>query len=229
LRNTPKVNKNRAVNRRASQNKAPKSSLDLRPTTINWNVNAERAPSFNNTISKDNKIYTVRQTSNQGTVISSSGAVTALYARAWTSADILQFSSFASIFDQYKIEMLEIWLTPYGVGTIPGYIGGGKFVTVIDYDDANAPTSLQALQEYQNAVTTRFTDGHYIKFRPHIAEAAYGGTFTQFLNRPSDWIDCGSTAAQHYGLKLAMDVTPSTNDVRMDLSTRITVSFRNVF
>jgi hypothetical protein len=217
------------VNRRASQKKAPKSSLDLRPTTVNWNVNAERCPNFNNTISKDNKVYTVRQTSNQGTVISSNGAVTALYARAFTSADILQFSSFATIFDQYKIEMLELWLTPYGVGTVPGYTGGGKFVTVVDYDDANAPTSLQSLQEYQNAVTTRFTDGHYIKFRPHIAEAAYGGAFTQFLNRPSDWIDCGSTGVQHYGLKLAMDITPATGDVKMDLSTRLTVSFRNVF
>jgi len=203
--------------------------LNSKPTTINWNVNAQKAPMFNNVIARDNRPYTIMQTSGQGIVLQTGNAAPSFVGKKWTSADILQFSSFASVFDQYKIEFIEVWLEPFGSGTIPGYNSVGKLYSVVDYDDANTPTSIASLQQYENCVTTRYTDGHYIKFRPHIAEATYAGAFTGFLNRPSTWIDVATTGAEHYGVKIGVDTSLSNGDVRIDMVSRITVSFRNVF
>jgi hypothetical protein len=226
---TPKSKSKRAVNSRARQNKTPASSLGAKPSTINWNVNAQRAPRFLNTIARDNKTYTVMQTSNQGVVLQSQTALFQVATKAWTTSDILQFNAYSAVFDQYRIDAVEVWLTPFGPGTIGGYNLATRLYSVVDYDDASAPTSLAALQQYENCVETRCTDGHYIKFRPHIAVAAFGGAFTQFLNKPSDWIDSGSTATQHYGVKLGVEPTTGTGDVKVDMVTRLTVSFRNVF
>jgi len=205
------------------------SNLNLRPTTINWNINAGKCPGFINTLSRDNRRYTVMQTSNQGIVLSSNTSVAQLTSKSWTSADIIQFSSYASVFDQYRIDFVEVWLTPYGTATAPGYNGNVHLYSVVDYDDANAPASLVALTQYENCVTTRCTDGHYVKFRPHIAVAGYGGAFTQFINKPSDWIDVASGSLQHFGLKLGAETTVSNADLKVDMETRLTISFRNVF
>jgi len=66
------------------------------------------------------------------------------------------------------------------------------------------------------------------KWRPHIATAAYSGVFTSFKNEPSTWIDVASPGVQHYGLKVAADVT-STNSVAIKMFVRVWVQFRNVF
>jgi hypothetical protein len=217
------------MSRRARQNKTPKSSLDLKPTTINWNASAERAPAFTNTIKRDNRPYTVMQTSAQGTILTSNNITPQFFAKQWNTSDLVQFSSYAAVFDQYKIEKVEFWLTPFGTACAPGYPNNVRIYSVIDYDDSTTPSSVSALQQYENAVTTRCTDGHYVKFRPHIAVAAYGGAFTQFMNKECDWIDVGSTGVQHYGLKVGIDPTAASGSLNLDMITRITVSFRNVF
>jgi len=217
------------MSRRARQNKAPNSSLDLKPTTINWNVNSVSVPSFKNTLKRDNRPYTVMQISNQGTVMTSATSIPTFYGRYFSANDVIQFSSFAAVFDQYKIDTVEVWMTPFGSASAPGYNANCRIYSAVDYDDANTPTSINAIQQYENSVVTRSTDGHYIKFVPHIAVAAYGGTFTQFKNEKTDWIDVASTNTSFYGLKAAIDPTSSTGDLKVDLVTRLTVSFRNVF
>jgi len=216
-------------NGKQRRNSSKHTDLISKPTTMVWNMNAQRIPKFNDVIAKDNKVYKFVQSSNQGNICTSSSAAASFFAKGWTTSDIVQFSSFAAVFDQYKIDSIEVWLMPYGNGTVAGYNSLGKMYTVVDYDDAATPSSIAALQQYENCITSRFTDGHYINFRPHIATAAYGGAFTQFLNQASTWIDCGSTGVFHYGVKLGIDNTVSGSDVKIDMFTRIHVSFRNVF
>jgi hypothetical protein len=206
------------------------SSLNARPTTINWNVPSGSQPGMKNLIKKDNQKHTFIQSSIQGNVMTSNAAVPTTYAKSFTSADILQFSSFASIFDQYKIDFVEVWFTPYGAALNANYNANVRIYTVVDYDDANTGSLTPAtMQEYTNCVTTRCTEGHYIKFKPHQAKAIYGGTFTAFGNEPAGWIDCASTAASMYGVKALIEPTSSAGDLKIDLVSRITVSFRNTF
>jgi len=176
----------------------------------------------------DNRVYRVVQTSSAGTVLTSLLAATAGLGRSFSDADILQFSSLAAIFDQWMMETVEIWLTPRGNATTPGYGVDTQYYSVNDYDDDATPGGSAGLMQNQNCIMTSATNGHYRRFRPHIAVAAYGGAFTKFLNSPSTWIDVASTGVKHYGLKVAIDATNANGDLALDLKIRITAAFRNV-
>jgi len=186
-----------------------------------------------NLVSRDNYVYRVVQTSSLGNVLNSVTGSPAGYAKKWTSADINQFSNFAAVFDQYMIEAVEIWINPYGGATVAGYNPGGtpvRWFSVTDYDDANnLSTTAQAMQ-YQNCMSSSCQQGHYRRLKPHMAVATYGGgVFTQFKNVSASWIDCASTTAEHYGIKIIVDPTGSNNDVRFEALQRLHVAFRNVF
>lgn len=233
---TPKHNK-RAVNRRARQNKAPNQDMNVQDSmlqssktdSLTWNVSAGECPRFGNTGRFDNKIFNVEQLFDQTTILTSSTSNTyaALY---WTaSADIAQFSSFAAIFDQYRIESVEVWIQP--CQSLGPYISAGTtdLYSVVDYDDANTPSSLTSLLQYRNCIVTSASNGHYRKFKPHIAMAAFSGAFTSYVNAKDQWIDCGSGGVQHYGVKVGLEATPSAGQINVTCKVRLWVQFRNVF
>jgi hypothetical protein len=178
---------------------------------------------------RDNIVYKTVQSGSLGIIATSSTSVVANFTKNWSSADINQFSQFAAVFDQYRFTMIEIWLTPSGPACAPSYLNttGGRMYSVTDYDDSNNLSSSNNALQYQNVLVTSFTDGHYRRFTPHIAVAAYGGAFNQFKNEVADWIDCASTNLQHYGVKFLVDTTAGTADVKFDAFYRITVEFRN--
>jgi len=180
---------------------------------------------------RDNKVYNFVQSTAPGTIFTSAVVPTFYSTNFTATTHINQFSSFAAVFDQYKITELEVWLTPSGPGTAPGYVQATtmKLYTVIDYDDSANLASTNAALQYQNVQIGRLDDGHYRRWRPHCAVAGYGGAFSSYLNIPAPWIDVASTAVQHYGLKIALDATTAANDVRIDMLIRVHVSFRNVF
>lgn len=203
-----------------------------RPATQLWNINAEQVPFMKDLVAKDNRVYRVVQSSVIGNILNSVTGSPAGAFKNWTSADISQFSNFAAVFDQYKIVAVEIWISPYGSGSVSGYNPGAaypRWYSVTDYDDSNNLTTAAAALQYQNVMVSTLQEGHYRRVRPHIAVAAYGGAFTQFKNEPSGWIDCASTSVQHYGVKILVDATGSNNDVRFEAFQRLHLAFRNVF
>lgn len=183
--------------------------------------------------SKDNRIYRFVQTNEPGNILNSVTGVASGATKTWSSADINQFSSFAAVFDQYKIEAVEVWITPYGPASAPGYnptANAVQYCSVIDYDDANNFTTLAQAMQYQNCTTTSCQQGHYKRFRPHIAVGAYtGSVFTGFQNKDADWIDSATTAVVHYGIKIVVSPTTSNQDAKFDVTTRVHVAFRNLF
>jgi len=216
---------------RRNKRRTPTSSLNQGPSTQLWNVNAEQTPKMVNLNVKDNKVHRFVQSSSLGIVLTSSNTVFVGYAKNWTAGDIGQFSSFAAVFDQYKIQKVEMWLNPTGPATMPGYAltNGTRFISVTDYDDSNAVGSSGSLLKYENASVGSLQMGHYRSFQPHIALAAYNGAFGGYHNIASDWIDCASTSVQHYGIKAGVDATTSNGDFKVEGFSRVTVLFRNVF
>jgi len=142
---------------------------------------------------------------------------------------VSQFSSWAAVFDQYLIREVEVWITTaFSPAATAVNYGNENLYLVVDYDDANALTTVAGALAYENVIAAPVTNGHYRKWRPHIAVAAYSGTFTSFKNEVSDWIDVASPNVQHYGLKVVADVT-STNALQVKMFTRVWIQFRNVF
>jgi len=116
-------------------------------------------------------------------------------------------SSAAAFFDQYRIMAVSVRFAPQYTGAY--FVNGSinpRLYTVLDYDDANTPTSIGYLQQYASCITAMPDQGITRVLRPRIALANYSGAFSSFSNVEPTWIDVASPNTQHYGVKYAIDV-----------------------
>lgn len=189
------------------------------------------------------KVYNFKQTvdgvniPNIGTRTITQGSGLQHFGIYFTLADLPQASSFTTLFDQYKINKITIKFIPMTMvngferSDVASVTNPGMMGTVIDFDDANTLSNINAYEEYQNfryqsAVSMKT---HSRTFRPHIAMAAYQGTFAGFTNVPSKWIDCANATVQHYGVKFYMDVYASANTAQAyQVFATYYLSFKNV-
>jgi len=113
-------------------------------------------------------------------------------------------TSLQGLFDEYSIVGVAAKLTC----CTPSVSGDqGLFLTAIDHDDSNVPTSLATVQQYSSCIETRGGLGHTRVVYPRIATAAYAtGLFNGFSNQRA-WVDIASPAVEHYGIKWAHSVT----------------------
>jgi hypothetical protein len=73
----------------------------------------------------------------QSTLFSTSASVPTFAAQAFTLAQFANYANYVSLFDEYKIHQIEVWLEPTYNST--GFIDGG-FASCVDLDDANVPS-----------------------------------------------------------------------------------------
>jgi len=130
------------------------------------------------------------------------------------------------VFDQYRIVFVDLWSQPrqsvsYGVGVNPGVM-----TSVVDYDDANALTSVIDAFDYENCLVGSMLTGHHRAFVPHSAKAVFSGTFTSYGNESMQWIDAASQTVQHYGVKFSVNATDIIYS--QDVFARVHLQFRNV-
>lgn len=160
------------------------------------------------------------EASNTGFFVTST-TVPVYLGRAFTLADGDNAVNFMSLFDQYKITKVEVWLEPQAA---LGTTAFGVLYSTVDLDDANTPTNYRSVNAHQSALVGLGGAGRYHAWQPNVATALYSGVFTSFGNEPAGWIDVASPSVQHFGLKIASPPTPTV--VTYVLSLRLTVSFR---
>jgi len=193
-----------ASSSRRGSNRATKRGRTERAIFLTWNANAQVMP--NRLLPRlDDKPYPVVQEIYTAAAIASSTSVESFAGFQFNVNALPQITTLTSLFDQYRITKVEFWLIPNGVAAAVT----GLIASVIDYDDATSLTTFNQALEYQNVLSTQPDTGHYRAFVPHVALAAYSGTFTSFANEPSPWIDAASPSVQHYGIKTAFTVTSS--------------------
>jgi len=197
--------------------------------TLTWSIESEAMPRFGSTLRFDNKIFNIMQMAAPVTVLTTSNVASTFGVFTFTATNsVAQFASWSNVFDQYRIMELEVWISADISNTTGISLGAQNLYTVTDYDDGNALTTITQALSYANVIAAPLTNGQYRKWRPHMATAAYSGVFTSFKNEVSNWIDVASPGVQHYGLKLAADVT-TTNAINIRMFTRVWIQFRNVF
>jgi hypothetical protein len=183
-------------------------------------------PFFPKLGSSMNQVYRFTQMMSIA-VNTSSTTLAVFYAQAFLASYIDQISSLTAVFDQYRIDEIEVWIIPrIGVNNSSNTEDHGLFASVIDYDDYNSLTGFNQALDYTNVLVTNGKDGHYRRFKPHVAVAAYSGAFTSFLNEESPWIDAASTGVQHFGLKTAWTATDSVYN--QSIQALYHMSWRNV-
>jgi len=219
------------VNRRARQNKRSGTGQDnlvsaarVAHTKV-WNTLASPTP-MGNTMALDQMQHHFVQNIEYGLVLTSSAGAATFFAKSFILSDLPQQSSFTTLFDQYKIDNIEVWVTPTSTTNLNQTVV--LWDAVIDYDDDTTPVTINQLLNYTNCVQQTATNGTYFRFRPHIAVGAYtGSVFTGFRNMPSDWIDSASVSVRHYGIKIGC--TSAVNTVVFELRARMHFSTRNIF
>jgi hypothetical protein len=197
-------------------------------TDSTWNIRSGAFPHYNFVKKTDNKVYTFTQEVAPVTMFTTSTSTPSYSANAFMISSIDQVTSLGNVFDQYRIDEIEIWLYPgSNASSTEQNLEGANIASVIDYDDATALTSYAQACDYTNCISTTLANGHYRRFRPHAAAALYSGSFTSYGNVESPWIDMSSTSVQHYGLKVACTLTPVTA-IAVQILCRFHLSFRNV-
>jgi hypothetical protein len=136
---------------------------------------------------------------NYESAFNSSSTVPSYLGLTPTLSSFNGYSNYTALFDQYRIEQLEVWMEPVIVPTT----NGNTLATCVDLDDANTPTAVATVTDHPGALVGLSMAARYHKWVPHVAVAAYSGTFASFTNAVAPWIDSASSAVQHYGFKVA--------------------------
>jgi hypothetical protein len=80
------------------------------------------------------------------------------------------YFSYTSLFDQYRIDFVEMWVEPQAA---QGTTVFGQVATAVDLDDANSPTSMTDVSIKPGALYGAGGAGRYHKWQPHMAVAVY--------------------------------------------------------
>jgi len=173
-----------------------------------------------------NKVYKVLRW-NVATTFTNSITVDTFFSQAITLDSIQGYTDFTSLYDQYRIMRVDTHLIPEFHVNTTTLTNLSVLWSCVDYDDDTVPASINEVQQFQNA-RVYANDGQtkIVSYKPHIAVAAYSGTFTSFTNMAAQWIDAASPSVKHYGLKLAMS-TGSGATVTYYIVSQVWLEFRN--
>lgn len=102
--------------------------------------------------------------------VTTDGINPTFYAFNFSFNDVPGYSELATTFQFFCIEQIEIWWRPeYTVLSDASALSNSvnvEFNSAIDLGDTTAPTTVNALLEYQSTAHTSITTTHYRKFKP---------------------------------------------------------------
>jgi len=191
-----------------------------------WSLLSGRWPHMNDP-HKDNQTYNFIETDTQVNLMTTSTTISQAFGTYAALNGLPNQANYSALFDQYRIVQVEVWIVPQIGGSGGVLLNAGSLMkTVVDYDNTTTTATQATFDDFTNCHTTGIQSGHYRRYTPHIAVAAYSGAFTSFSNVPAPWIDCASPGVQHYGLKIYTDATP-LGAIGIDVITRYHIQFRN--
>lgn len=151
------------------------------------------------------KITSIRQVSNLGTVTSTATGDT-LQVLKFNFDDIPGYSDLAAVFDQYKLDKVDLRFVPNG--TNAALVGGGAsqirsvLYTVFDPNDAVAPGTLNELIQYQNCTMTPYCDELKRTVYPRLSVNSSDEEGTITLSPAGTWCSTSQKDVDWYGLKI---------------------------
>lgn len=148
--------------------------------------------------------FCTRQITDATLTASASAAVTGAY--TFTLATLDQYSTFTSLFDQYRCAAIRISIVPQN-NAIGLFTASTVYLEslycVLDYDNSTALSNVAAARQYDNCIELAPAESLERTFKPRIAAAAYGsGAFTSYANMGDVWLDCASPNVVYYGVKV---------------------------
>jgi len=199
--------------------------------------------------SRAGQILTVRKMMNQvtnssGQVPISSGGIT-WPATSGTDgfggcshilADLPDDAAYTSIYDQYRIVKVEMWIIPRVTQVDMDDTGTRQnpwlMYIVEDKDDSTPPSAVESVLAHNSVRVIDLRKKYYFKYYPSVTPSVFaGGTFSGYSiangGKKGPWIDCANTSVPYYGLKWAIPGPVATsNSFSVTTLFRYTVEFR---
>jgi len=168
------------------------------------------------------QLVTIQRTYAGGTITPST-TIPQAGALSFALSSLPDYTEFTALFDQYRIIQASVSFEPTSLVST-----STPLITVLDYDDAVVPTSLNMLYEYETMQSS--TSGTMQKrvLTPKLALAAYSGVFTSFGVAPTGtWIDSASPSVLYYGVKWYNDAQTGNNtSINWDIIVSLTCQFK---
>lgn len=124
-----------------------------------------------------------------------------------TFKDVPNYASYVALFDQYRIDVVEVTVNLRGNSILTGDFPVLTFFP--DFDDSGNPPTLSAAQSHPRAKIVPLTPARpsvTFAFEPRVALATYQGVVSAY-SAPSGPVFCdsASTDVQHFGWKYAVE------------------------
>jgi hypothetical protein len=175
-----------------------------------------------------NMLYRCKQNLPDTYIASGTAAVFGAY--SYTVSALDNATGFSSVFDQYRVDRIQVSFRPMNVATplvnsaTSGFIAP-LIYAVIDYDDASAPTAVAQLRDYQNC-SSHLYDSFTLDFKPHAN--VYLGSSVGSGNVTSPWIDWASINVPHYGVKIGIAAGTAGFEQQWTVSIVMYLTMRNI-
>jgi len=166
---------------------------------------------------------------NKG-IVTSSSAAEGLYAFSFALSDVADYTSYTGIWDVFQIREIVVTLVPLTLQSAPS-AGPSYAICYVapDFDDATTPANTTAMLSYSTMAFLGPSDRYSFRFAPAVdiatttsAASAINGVF----NKRSPWLDCSSPSVPHYGVKVAVTQSTSTNLTQWNVFARYTIAFK---
>lgn len=149
-------------------------------------------------------------------------------AAAFTLSSIHDYSSWAAVYDLYRITQVKFFVIPNSNLTSTGTNPCVTYLTVaVDFDDASVPSTPAEVMNYQNHIIVGSSGSGSLTWKPRVALAAYSGAFTSYASKEDQWIDCTSSTVEHYGIKYSIKQATTTSITNWIAFAELTVQFKN--
>ncbi len=143
--------------------------------------------------------------------ITSSTTLVQYGALSFQLSDLANYSSWTAVFDRYRVRSVRVTFNQRALqlNTSPNAFNAPRFATVIDYDDATAPTSFAQLDKYSTYAGVTSTNNLVRHFVPRASRPVYiSGVSTGYQESdPDAWNDCAYPSIPHFGIKYALDTS----------------------
>lgn len=150
----------------------------------------------------------------------------------FTLDQLPSYTEFTALFDEYYINKVQVKFIARNITSVtsPYSLVAAMLHTAIDYDDATAPGSITALQQYSTYRFTIATKSMTRTFRPKVSIAMYKTSANNAYGSSDKklWVDCAYTDVEHYGLKFYMPVVAQSQAAfTYSVFVKYWISFRN--
>jgi hypothetical protein len=204
---TAKNNMSKKRGRRSNPSKNTTNTQKFNGDSVSYTTHNPKIPAKIN-----HGVHSFVRKANFGQILSSNSAPV-FGAYAFKLSDFPNYTEFSALYDQFRITSVDVQFlhlttaitNTNSAGSI--VIACPRFLSVLDYDGATAPASLDELRQYNNCIAVNADTSYIRSFIPASLSIEYIGVTNGYSPQFGKWHDVAYSTIPHYGLRYALDNT----------------------